>query len=195
MAITTPFATIEEAIEEIREGRFVVVVDDPDRENEGDLVIAAQFATPETINFMATHGRGLICLCLTEERADQLGLRADDATATRRRSAPPSRSRSRRARASRRGSRPPTAATRSRSRSRPTRSPADLVSAGPHARRCARKPGRRARADRADRGRRRPRPARRAQPGRRRLRDHERRRDDGARPRPGPVLRAARAAR
>src|ERR1700749_286294 len=75
MAITTPFAAVQEAIEDIRAGRFVVVVDDPDRENEGDLVIAAQFATPETINFMATHGRGLICLCLTEDRADQLGLR------------------------------------------------------------------------------------------------------------------------
>ena len=74
MAVTTPFATIEQAIEEIREGRFVVVVDDPDRENEGDLVIAAQFATPDTINFMATHARGLICLCLTPERTDQLGL-------------------------------------------------------------------------------------------------------------------------
>jgi 3,4-dihydroxy 2-butanone 4-phosphate synthase / GTP cyclohydrolase II len=75
MATTTTFATIEEAIEEIREGRMVVVVDDPDRENEGDLVVAAQFASPETINFMATHARGLICLCLTEERADQLALR------------------------------------------------------------------------------------------------------------------------
>ena len=75
MAVTTPFATIEEAIEDIREGRLVVVVDDPDRENEGDLVVAAQFATPETINFMATHARGLVCLCLTEERADHLGLR------------------------------------------------------------------------------------------------------------------------
>jgi len=71
----TPFATIDEAIEEIREGRFVVVVDDPHRENEGDLVIAAQFATPDAVNFMATHARGLICLCLTEERCDQLGLR------------------------------------------------------------------------------------------------------------------------
>src|SRR5436189_3517335 len=71
----TPFAPVEEAIEDIREGKFVVVVDDPDRENEGDLVIAAQFATPEAINFMATHARGLICLCLTEERADRLGLR------------------------------------------------------------------------------------------------------------------------
>jgi 3,4-dihydroxy 2-butanone 4-phosphate synthase / GTP cyclohydrolase II len=70
-----PFATIEEAIEDVRNGRLVIVVDDPDRENEGDLVIAAQFATPEAINFMATHARGLICLCLTEERCDQLGLR------------------------------------------------------------------------------------------------------------------------
>jgi 3,4-dihydroxy 2-butanone 4-phosphate synthase/GTP cyclohydrolase II len=69
------FATIEEAIEDIRAGRIVVVVDDEDRENEGDLTIAAQFATPEAINFMATHARGLICLCLTEERADELGLR------------------------------------------------------------------------------------------------------------------------
>src|SRR5947208_9913527 len=75
MTVTTPFATIEDAIEDIREGRFVIVVDDPDRENEGDLVIAAQFATPEAINFMATHARGLVCLCLTEERADRLGLR------------------------------------------------------------------------------------------------------------------------
>src|SRR3954449_5820141 len=71
----SPFATVEDAIEDIRAGRFVVVVDDPDRENEGDLVIAAQFATPEAVNFMATHARGLICLCLTEERCDQLGLR------------------------------------------------------------------------------------------------------------------------
>ncbi len=70
----TPFATIDEAIEEIRSGHFVVVVDDPDRENEGDLVIAAQFATPDAINFMATHARGLICLCLTGERCDELGL-------------------------------------------------------------------------------------------------------------------------
>src|SRR4026209_83132 len=71
----TPFATIEAALEDIREGKFVVVVDAADRENEGDLTIAAQFATPEAINFMATHGRGLICLCLTEERCEELGLR------------------------------------------------------------------------------------------------------------------------
>src|SRR5881396_4213883 len=74
MAVTQTFATIEEAIDDIRAGRFVVVVDDPDRENEGDLVIAAQFATPDAINFMATHARGLICLCLTGERCDELGL-------------------------------------------------------------------------------------------------------------------------
>ncbi len=71
----TVFATVEEAIEEIRSGRFVVVVDDEDRENEGDLTIAAQFVTPEAVNFMATHGRGLICLCLTAERCEELGLR------------------------------------------------------------------------------------------------------------------------
>ncbi len=71
----TTFATIEEAIEDIRAGKFVVVVDAADRENEGDLTIAAQFATPEAINFMATHGRGLICLCLTDERCDELRLR------------------------------------------------------------------------------------------------------------------------
>src|ERR1700689_4596285 len=71
----SPFASIEEAIEEIRAGRFVVVVDDEDRENEGDVTIAAQFATPDAVNFMATHARGLICLCLTEGRCDDLGLR------------------------------------------------------------------------------------------------------------------------
>jgi 3,4-dihydroxy 2-butanone 4-phosphate synthase / GTP cyclohydrolase II len=69
------FATIEEAIEDIRQGKFVVVVDAADRENEGDLTIAAQFATPEAVNFMTKEARGLICLCLTEERCDELGLR------------------------------------------------------------------------------------------------------------------------
>jgi 3,4-dihydroxy 2-butanone 4-phosphate synthase / GTP cyclohydrolase II len=69
-----PFATIEEAIEDIRAGRMVIVCDDEDRENEGDLTMAAQFVTPEAINFMATHGRGLICLSLTPERCDDLGL-------------------------------------------------------------------------------------------------------------------------
>ncbi|MDX6409517.1 MAG: 3,4-dihydroxy 2-butanone 4-phosphate synthase / cyclohydrolase, partial [Gaiellaceae bacterium] len=69
------FATIEEAIEDMREGKFVVVVDAADRENEGDLTIAAQFATPEAVNFMTKEARGLICLCLTEDRCDELGLR------------------------------------------------------------------------------------------------------------------------
>jgi 3,4-dihydroxy 2-butanone 4-phosphate synthase/GTP cyclohydrolase II len=70
----TPFATIEEAIEEIRQGKMVVVCDDESRENEGDLTIAAQFATPEAINFMRKEGGGLICLALTPERCDDLGL-------------------------------------------------------------------------------------------------------------------------
>jgi 3,4-dihydroxy 2-butanone 4-phosphate synthase / GTP cyclohydrolase II len=69
------FATVDEAIEDIRQGKFVVVVDAADRENEGDLTIAAQFATPEAVNFMTKRARGLICLCLTEERCDELGLR------------------------------------------------------------------------------------------------------------------------
>jgi 3,4-dihydroxy 2-butanone 4-phosphate synthase / GTP cyclohydrolase II len=69
-----PFAPIEEALEEIRRGRMVVVCDGEDRENEGDLVLAAQFATPEAINFMAKEARGLICLALTDERCDELGL-------------------------------------------------------------------------------------------------------------------------
>ena len=68
------FSTIEEAIDEIRRGRMVVVCDDENRENEGDLTLAAQFATPEAINFMAKEGRGLICLSLTAERCDELAL-------------------------------------------------------------------------------------------------------------------------
>jgi 3,4-dihydroxy 2-butanone 4-phosphate synthase/GTP cyclohydrolase II len=70
----SPFATIDEALEDIRAGKMVVVCDDEDRENEGDLTMAAQFATPEAVNFMATHGRGLICLSLTPQRCDELGL-------------------------------------------------------------------------------------------------------------------------
>lgn len=67
--------TLDQAIEDIRLGRFVVVVDDEDRENEGDLVLAAEHATPETINFMATHARGLICVGLTGQRMKELDLR------------------------------------------------------------------------------------------------------------------------
>jgi 3,4-dihydroxy 2-butanone 4-phosphate synthase/GTP cyclohydrolase II len=68
----TPFSTIPEAIADVRAGRMVVVVDDEDRENEGDLTIAAEKVTPELINFMARHGRGLICLPMTGERLDEL---------------------------------------------------------------------------------------------------------------------------
>jgi 3,4-dihydroxy 2-butanone 4-phosphate synthase/GTP cyclohydrolase II len=70
--MSSPFTDVETALADIRAGRMIVVVDDEDRENEGDLTIAAEFATPEVINFMAKHGRGLICLALTEERLDYL---------------------------------------------------------------------------------------------------------------------------
>ena len=66
--------TIEEAIEDIRQGKIIIVVDDEDRENEGDFLAAADKVTPEMINFMATHGRGLICAPLTESRCKELGL-------------------------------------------------------------------------------------------------------------------------
>ncbi len=67
-------STIEEAIEEIKNGKIVILVDDEDRENEGDLVVAAEYATPEVINFMATYGRGLICLAMTQDDADRIAL-------------------------------------------------------------------------------------------------------------------------
>ncbi|HOD33789.1 MAG TPA: 3,4-dihydroxy-2-butanone-4-phosphate synthase, partial [Holophaga sp.] len=69
-----PFAAIEEAIEDIRAGRMVVVVDDEDRENEGDLTLAAEATTPEAIAFMATHGRGLICVAMESETLDRLDI-------------------------------------------------------------------------------------------------------------------------
>jgi 3,4-dihydroxy 2-butanone 4-phosphate synthase/GTP cyclohydrolase II len=74
MSVKADFATIPEILEEIRNGRMVVVADDEDRENEGDLTMAADFVSPESINFMAAYGRGLICLALTEERANHLRL-------------------------------------------------------------------------------------------------------------------------
>src|ERR1035437_4741192 len=70
-----PFATVEEAIEEIRQGRMIVLVDDEDRENEGDLTMAAEKITPDAINFMTKYGRGLICLSLSEQRCDALDLK------------------------------------------------------------------------------------------------------------------------
>src|SRR4030088_872785 len=69
-----PISTTQEIVSELRAGRMVILVDEEDRENEGDLVLAAEFVTPEAINFMAKYGRGLVCLTLTEERCDQLNL-------------------------------------------------------------------------------------------------------------------------
>ena len=72
MANQAPFTDVPTAVEEIRAGRMIVVVDDEDRENEGDLMFAAEKVTPEAVNFMAKYGRGLICLAMTEERLDYL---------------------------------------------------------------------------------------------------------------------------
>ena len=70
----TQFASIEDAIQDVQNGKIVIIIDDEDRENEGDLMVAAEKVTPEIINFMATHGRGLICLAMTGERCDLLRL-------------------------------------------------------------------------------------------------------------------------
>ena len=77
MSAQTPFCDVETALEEIRAGRMIVVIDDEDRENEGDLTMAAEKITPEAINFMAKYGRGLVCLAMTEERLDYLRLGQD----------------------------------------------------------------------------------------------------------------------
>ncbi len=74
MSLQPPFTDVPDAIDEIRAGRMIVVVDDEDRENEGDLTLAAEKVTPELINFMAKHGRGLICLAMTEERLEYLNI-------------------------------------------------------------------------------------------------------------------------
>src|SRR6201996_8116771 len=74
MQATSPFTDVPGALQEFKAGRMIVVVDDEDRENEGDLTMAAEYVTPEAINFMAMHGRGLICLTLTEEQVDRLNL-------------------------------------------------------------------------------------------------------------------------
>src|SRR3954467_15252707 len=77
-----PLSTIEEAAADIRDGRMIIIVDDEARENEGGLVCAAELVTPEKINFMATHARGLICMPLTEERCDELHLQMQVAATT-----------------------------------------------------------------------------------------------------------------
>ena len=82
--VRTPFDSVDEAIRDIERGKFIILVDDEDRENEGDLVIAARHVTPQAVNFMAQHARGLICLALTPERVEELNLpqQAVDNTAT-----------------------------------------------------------------------------------------------------------------
>ncbi len=186
----SPFATIEEALEDIRQGKMVVVCDDEDRENEGDLTMAAQFATPEAVNFMAKEGRGLICLSLTAERCEELGL---DLMAAKNESpfeTPFTVSIEAREGVTTGISAPDRARTIQVAID-PESSPARPRPAGP--RLPAEEPRRRrARARRPDRGRRRPRPPRRAEPRRRHLRGHERRRHDGPRRRPRRVLQAPR---
>ena len=183
----SPFATVEEAIEDIRAGRFVVVVDDEDRENEGDLVIAAEFVTPEAVNFMATHGRGLICLCLTPD-VRRAGPPPDD-----RAERDAVRHRVHRLDRGSRGRHDRISATTApiRSRSRSTR-PRGRTTSSTRPRLPAARPGGRRPSARA---RPRPRSTSRGLPASARrghLRDHERGRDDGARGGPGRLLRAPR---
>ena len=161
---------------------MVVVCDDEDRENEGDLTIAAQFATPEAVNFMAKEGRGLICLSLTPERCDELGL---DLMAAKNES--PFETPFTVSIEAREGV---TTGISAHDRAHTIQvaidsdsSPRDLVQPG-HVFPLKSQARRRAGAHRPDRGGRRPRPARRAQPGGRDLRGHERRRHDGPRRRP-----------
>ena len=177
----SPFCSIEEAIEEIRAGRMVVVVDSPDRENEGDLCMAAEYVSAEAINFMATHGRGLICLTLTPERCEELGLQmmvqhnqtpyetAFTVSIEAREGIETGISAKDRAHTIEVAC--ATADGPARHHQARARLPA------------ARAPGRRARAHRPDRGLRRPRAARRRAARRRDLRGHEGRRHDGARAR------------
>ena len=187
--MSSPFSTIEEAIEDVRAGRMVVVCDAEDRENEGDLTLAAQFATPEAINFMAKHGRGLICLALTPERCDELGL---DLMAAKNES--PFQTAFTVSIEAREGI---TTGISAHDRAahhpgghRPAATPARPGAARPHL--PAEGEGRRrARAHRPDRGGGRPRSPGRTQPGGRDLRGHERRRHDGARARPRGLLRAS----
>ena len=185
------FAPIEDAIEDIRQGKFVVVVDAADRENEGDLTIAAQFATPEAVNFMAKHARGLVCLCLTPERVDELGLRMmTDHNET------PFETAFTVAIEAREGV---TTGISAHDRARtiqvaidPSKGHADIVEPG-HVFPLRARARRRARARGPDGGGGRPGAARGPAPGRGRLRGDEGRRDDGARPRPDRVLQGARA--
>ena len=180
------FATIEEAIEDIRQGKFVVVVDAADRENEGDLTIAAQFATPEAVNFMTKEARGLICLCLSEDRCDELGLRQ----MTERNETPYGTAFTVSVEAREGVTTGISAPDRSRTIQvavDPDAKPEDLVQPG-HIFPLRARDGGVLAARRPDGGRGGSRAACRPDSCGRRVRDHERGRDDGARPRSDPVL-------
>ena len=188
-----PFARIEDAVEAIRAGEMIIVVDDEDRENEGDLTIAAEKVTPEAINFMARYGRGLICLSMTPERLDELEIPlmvSQNTLALRhRRSA----CRSRRSGGRRTGISAADRAATVLAAIDPATRAGRSRAARPHVP-AARADRRRAGARRADRGGGRSGADRRAVPGRRHLRNHERRRHDGARAAADEVREAARAA-
>ena len=192
MTQETPFASIEEAIERFRRGEIVIIVDDEDRENEGDLAIAAEKVTPTAINFMAKHGRGLICLAMTEERCRELELplMVEDNTSTF--GTAFTVSIEARGKVTTGISAADRAATVLTAIDPATR-PEDLLPPGPRLP-AARPQGRRAQARRADRGLGRPRarsPA--CSPAGGDLRDHERRRHHGARARPRQGRRASTA--
>ena len=189
---TSPFARIEDAIAAYRRGEMIIVVDDEDRENEGDLTLAAEKVTPEAINFMARYGRGLICLALTGERLDALDLPLMVSHNTAHFGTAFTVSIEARGRTTTGISAADRAATvlaaiDPATQPRRPRAPRAHVPA-------ARARRRRARARRADRGRRGPRADRRPHPGRRHLRDHERGRHDGARAGPRGVRAHARPA-
>ena len=165
---------VNAALADIRAGKMVILVDDEDRENEGDLCMAAEYVTAEAINFMATHGRGLICLTLTEEQVDRLGL-PDDAVARARRPSARHGVHGERRGAPRRHHRDQRGRSRAHDprRREPARAADDLVTPGPRLP-APRAQGRSARAHRADRRLGQPRAPRRAHPRGGHLRDHER---------------------
>ena len=188
---SSPFASIEQAVTDLRAGKFVVVVDDEDRENEGDLVLAAEKATPEAINFMAREGRGLICLALTEERCDALELPPMVTENTSNFGTAFTVSIEARGRTTTGISAADRAATVLTAIDPATR-PSDLNRPGPHVP-AARAARRRPEARRPDRGLGGPGADRGTEPVGRALRDHERGRHDGARAGPREVLRSATA--
>ncbi len=170
-------AAVEEALEAVRAGRMIIIVDDEDRENEGDLMVAAEKTTPEIVNFMARYGRGLICLPLTDERLDELHLPLMVSENTARFQTAFTVSIDAKAGVTTGIS----AADRARTMLAavdPATKPDDLARPG-HVFPLQAQRGRRPGAGRPDRGRRRPGPHGRTRAGRRHLRGHERGRLDG----------------